>query len=233
MAETPGAEGLAARLEALRASGAAERDPVCFAHFEALARRTAAQPAAIRQPLYARLDALAAELAHSLAGEAASSRSAGQPASTSPLADLLAYIGQQAHAPGHAGQPVDALPAVRHAAQPNAKTAPAAPTTRAPELKAVAIFRDDWSRLSTEQQLTQTLAQAPENAGPMNSQHLVLRSLQVMRDIAPAYLQGFMSYVDTLIWLEQADPTRAAAGRSSAGDSEKKPRTAKRGTAKR
>ena len=233
MAETPGAEDLAARLDALRASGAAERDPVRFAHFEALTRRTAVQPAAIRQPLCARLDALAAELANDQAGEASSPTSAGQADTTRPLADLLAYIGQQAHASDHPGQPANSLPAVDRDAPPNAKKAPAAPSARAPELKAVAIFRDDWSRLSTEQQLTQTLAQAPENAGPMNSQHLVLRSLQVMRDIAPAYLQGFMSYVDTLIWLEQADPSRATAGRSSAGDSEKKPRAAKRGTAKR
>lgn len=230
MAETPGADDLGARLDALRASGAAERAPVRMAHLEALARRAATQPAAIRQPLCARLDALAAELADSLAGEASSPRSVDQATSPRPLAELLAYIGQQAHASDHAGQPVDVLSAVAPAARPNTQKTPA---PRAPELKAVAIFRDDWSRLSTEQQLTQTLAQAPENAGPMNSQHLVLRSLQLMRDIAPAYLQGFMSYVDTLIWLEQADPTRAAAGRPSAGNSEKKPRTAKRGTVKR
>ena len=42
----------------------------------------------------------------------------------------------------------------------------------------------------------------------MNSQHLVLRSLERMRDIAPDYLQGFMSYIDTLIWLEHAAPTK-------------------------
>jgi hypothetical protein len=42
----------------------------------------------------------------------------------------------------------------------------------------------------------------------MNSQHLVLRSLERMRDIAPDYLQGFMSYIDTLIWLDHADPTK-------------------------
>ena len=96
----------------------------------------------------------------------------------------------------------------------------------APELKAVAYFRDAWSRLSTEQQLTQTLAQAPENAGPMNSQHLVLRSLQIMRDIAPDYLQGFMSYIDTLIWLEQADPSKAPGSKHA----DKKQRTARKAT---
>jgi hypothetical protein len=67
----------------------------------------------------------------------------------------------------------------------------------------------------------------------MNSQHLVLRSLQRMRDIAPDYLQGFMSYVDALIWLEQADPTKGAASRSSGSTGESKARTAKRGATNR
>ncbi|MCH2222127.1 MAG: DUF2894 domain-containing protein, partial [Dechloromonas sp.] len=122
----------------------------------------------------------------------------------SPLAELLAHIGQHAHA-----QPEIQAEPSSPAAMPR-KARPRAP--RAPELKSVAYFRNTWSKLSAEQQLTQTLAQAPENAGPMNSQHLVLRSLQVMRDVAPDYLQGFMSYVDTLIWLEHADPTRMPAG---------------------
>ena len=59
------------------------------------------------------------------------------------------------------------------------------------------------------------------------------RSLQVMRDIAPDYLQGFMSYIDTLIWLEHADPTKPAAGRSSAGEREGKTRVVKRASTKR
>ena len=66
----------------------------------------------------------------------------------------------------------------------------------------------------------------------MNSQHLVLRSLQVMRDIAPDYLQSFMSYIDTLVWLEQAAPTRAAT-RSSAGERENKSQATKRSATNR
>ena len=92
----------------------------------------------------------------------------------------------------------------------------------APQLRSIARFQDTWARLSTEQQLTQTLAQAPENAGPMNSQHLVLRSLQRMHDIAPDYLQSFMSYIDTLIWLE-------SAARPPAGERESRERTVKSG----
>ena len=56
----------------------------------------------------------------------------------------------------------------------------------------------------------------------MNSQHLVLRSLQRMQDIAPDYLQGYMYYVDTLIWLE-------SAARPSSGERESKERTGKPG----
>lgn len=200
MADTPGhAADPQARLEALRASGADRRDPVRFAYLDALNRRAAAQPEAIRLALLAKLDAAADELAARPAAAAVS-----ESPTRSPLADLLAYIGQHAHAQTETPQSGATPPGSPGTAKPRSR--------RAPELKSVAYFRNTWSKLSTEQQLTQTLAQAPANAGPMNSQHLVLRSLQVMRDVAPDYLQGFMSYVDTLIWLEHADPTRPPAG---------------------
>jgi len=223
---------LPAGLAALRASGAAERDPVRFAYLVALTRRAATQPAAIRQWLDTRIDAAVAELA------ARPVPPVPEPAATeaaSPLAELLAYIGQQAHdqAPPTElpGAPTAAASGQRRPVE--AKNPEVGRSAPAPELKSVAYFRDEWSKLSTEQQLTQTLAQAPENAGPMNSQHLVLRSLQRMRDIAPDYLQGFMSYIDTLIWLEHADPTRPAGGRATAGEGESKARPGKRASAKR
>ncbi|KAB2910281.1 MAG: DUF2894 domain-containing protein [Dechloromonas sp.] len=204
----------------LRASGAAERDPVRFAYLDALARRAAKQPASIRQALAARIGAAADELA----SRPAPSPAAIAPSDTaSPLAELLAYIGQQAHA----------LPDAASAAAPQGDLRPKAKASGeshrrpAPELKSVTYFRDEWSKLSTEQQLTQTLAQAPENAGPMNSQHLVLRSLQVMRDIAPDYLHGFMSWVDALIWLEHAAPTRPAPARAVANEGQPAKRVVK------
>jgi len=220
MAETD----VQAQLDALRASGAAARDPVRFAYLEALSRRAATQPETIRQSLNARINAAASELA---------SRPAPIPAEiaetspASPLADLLAYISGQAHDQPGATQPAADIPTANRKKSPKSKSASAAPRQQGPELKSVAIFRNEWSKLSTEQQLTQTLAQAPENAGPMNSQHLVLRSLERMRDIAPDYLQGFMSYIDTLIWLDHADPTKPVARRSLGSERERKPLAAK------
>ena len=230
MADPGAAADLPALLDALRASGAAARDPVRFAYLDALARRAATQAPAIRHSLEARISAAASELA---------SRPAAPPAEiapssgASPLTELLAYIGQHAHAQAEAAKLPTGSPAVNKKIGPKSKDASTGHSPPAQELKSVAYFRNEWSKLSTEQQLTQTLAQAPENAGPMNSQHLVLRSLERMRDIAPDYLQAFMSYIDTLIWLEHADPTRMAAGRSSGGEGEGKTRSAKRGTKKR
>lgn len=230
MAEAGDMGDIQAQLDALRASGAAERDPVHFAYLEALSRRAATQPEAIRQSLNTKISAAASELA----SRPAPTRTEIAPASTtSPLADLLAYISGQAHGQQDATPPANGASTVNRKYRPKSKTASAEPRQQGPELKSVAIFRNEWSKLSTEQQLTQTLAQAPENAGPMNSQHLVLRSLERMRDIAPDYLQGFMSYIDTLIWLEQADSTRAMAGRISAGDAGKPARPGTRRTTKR
>lgn len=227
MAETG---GIQAQLDALRASGAADRDPVRFAYLEALSRRAAAQPEAIRQSLNAKISAAANELA-SRPVPVATETAPTSPAN--PLADLLAYISQHAHEQPATLLPADGNPTVNRKNRPKSKSASPGRTPQGPELKSIAIFRNEWSKLSTEQQLTQTLAQAPENAGPMNSQHLVLRSLERMRDIAPDYLQGFMSYIDTLIWLDHADPTRPAAGRTTGGEGEKKHRTAKRSATKR
>lgn len=230
MAETGGMGSIQAQLDALRASGAAERDPVRFAYLEALSRRAATQPEAIRQSLNTKISAAASELA----SRPEPTPTEIAPTSTaSPLAELLTYISQQAHDQPNVMQLANEVSTVNRKNHPKSKTASAAHRTLGPELKSVAIFRNEWSKLSTEQQLTQTLAQAPENAGPMNSQHLVLRSLERMRDIAPDYLQGFMSYIDTLIWLDHADPTKPVTGRSSGGEREKKPMAVKRSAPKR
>jgi hypothetical protein len=73
------------------------------------------------------------------------------------------------------------------------------------ELKSVRQFRNTWSKLSANKQVTQALVQAPKNAGPINSHMLVLRSLALMRDISPDYLNRFVSYVDTLLGLDLVD----------------------------
>ncbi|WP_291087191.1 DUF2894 domain-containing protein [Hydrogenophaga sp.] len=77
-------------------------------------------------------------------------------------------------------------------------------TQAGPELKSAQRFRETWSRICAEEDVTQAVERGPENAGPLNSHMLVLRTLGLMRDLSPDYLRRFMSHADTLLWLEQA-----------------------------
>jgi hypothetical protein len=92
-----------------------------------------------------------------------------------------------------------------------------------PELKTTRYFRDTWSRLSVEKRVTQALHLAPKNAGPINSHSLVLRSLALMRDISPDYLNQLTSYVDTLLCLDQCVQEKPGnANKPAEGDHSKK-----------
>jgi len=106
----------------------------------------------------------------------------------SPLASLLAYLAEQAPHK-YAGKP------------------PGSALNE--ELPEVDYFQKTWSRLSTGLRLQQSQRQVPENAGPLNSSHLIHRSLLLMQERSPGYLQHFLSYIDTLSWMEQltADTT--------------------------
>ena len=75
----------------------------------------------------------------------------------------------------------------------------------------LAYLRTTWSRLSAERRLTQSLATVPGNAGPLNSHHLAHRALTVMREISPGYLSRFVSYVDALLWLDEANSAPPSA----------------------
>ncbi len=106
-------------------------------------------------------------------------------------------------------RPTQALPAKPASArspsplaQLNSDMAATAPPGR--ELRSARRFRDTWSRICAEDEVTRAVEQGPENAGPLNSHRLVLRTLALMRDLSPDYLRRFLSHADTLLWLDQA-----------------------------
>lgn len=78
-------------------------------------------------------------------------------------------------------------------------------------------FRRTWTRLSADQRLAQSESSLPENAGPLNSQHLVHRSLAQMRELSPAYFDRFIAHVDALLWIERAQEQAAKEARTTAG----------------
>lgn len=221
------ADSFATAIEALRTQGAERFDAAGFRFIEALARRAAAQPEDARRLLEHRLDSALAqfrgrlEQAREAADEALARTTTRFPAAADALRrcyeatdfaalQRLATRLETRGGPGplaallaHAGQP---------ATSPQASVAAGGPVTHPQrELKSLRHFRRTWSKLSVDRQFSHAVARAPDNAGPLNSHHLALQALTQMRELSPAYVEQFISYIDALQWLDEAN-----AGRSSA-----------------
>ncbi|MFO0106441.1 MAG: DUF2894 domain-containing protein [Burkholderiales bacterium] len=181
-------------LDSMRAMGADRFDPVAWHHIETLALRTIAQTPAVQslleQTLQQALDQLLSRMSTRQAQSDATDEQA--PAKPSALAALL-----QAMSSRDCGERLSLV------------NAPGSENPR------VRKFRQQLGKISTQKQVSQAIAQAPQNAGPINSHMLVLRSLGLMRDISPDYLSRFMVYVDTLLSLEDAGKARNATDRRS------------------
>lgn len=200
----PGFDPVAA-VELRRTQGMARIDPVGFAIVEALARRAAAQQGAARQRLMLRVDELLAQ--HGAAKPPARQDAdvcdehQARRAALAGLSELVDRLGRSTRSRAPTTSPPRKGAQGRNAAP---MTSPLSHAASPESRNAVTAFKDTWSRLRTEQRLRQALAQVPAMAGPLNSSHLVNRTLQAMRDLSPEYLGAFMLHVDTLLWLEQA-----------------------------
>lgn len=64
-------------------------------------------------------------------------------------------------------------------------------------------FQELWGRIRNDSQVRQSLATAPEGAGPLHSSTLLHRAMTLMRTISPGYLEHFIAYADALSWMEQ------------------------------
>ena len=174
-------------LDALRAAGAARVDAVGWHYIETLAQRMQAQAGPAKRLLQAKLqETLQRFEARMNAAGVRNEQPATSPAQPSPMATLLQDMQAQS------------------APQASGKTAgwPA-------ENPRIQQFRKQLSQISVQKQVTQAIAQAPQNAGPINSHMLVLRSLGLMRDLSPDYLNRFMAYVDTLLILDAPQSLKA------------------------
>jgi hypothetical protein len=173
-------------IDALRRAGADQFDPVHLHYLDALARRAKPQRSSVKRILDAKLTHALAVFKERFEHAQGDAKASVTPSDRrTPLSDLARHIAQQSP------EPVEA----RMDSGIGARS----------ELKAIRKFRNTWSKLSVDKQVAQALDQAPKNAGPINSHMLVLRSLALMRDISPDYLNRFMSYVDTLLCLDQSE----------------------------
>jgi hypothetical protein len=205
-----------AALADLRNAGAHQLDPVRFHYLEALAARMQTAAPGVQSALSTRLGAALADYQHRatqaqqarqgaedeqaaqhtrlkmerhrLAAGGAGTPAAIAQATETPLAELTRYIERVRQVP--ADDPL------AHGAQPHQNALP--------ELNSVRRFCETWSRICAEDQVDLAVERGPENAGPLNSHMLVLRSLALMRELSPHYLRRFMAHADALLWIEQA-----------------------------
>ncbi|KQU83844.1 hypothetical protein ASC78_12875 [Variovorax sp. Root318D1] len=206
-------------LDAWRARGEHRVDPVRFRFIEAMARRATEHQGDARRILDDKVNSLLAAYRENLEKSAGVVPTAPPntgsklpaPPARGPLAELVEHIARQS-------------PLLAEGLTATTDAAPA------PELKTLRYFRSTWSRLSADRRLTQSLAKVPDNAGPLNSHHLVHRSLKLMHELSPEYLNRFMSYVDTLLWVDQLNGSNApAAANAPRAESQKKAARGKAG----
>ena len=191
-----------AQIAALRLRGGAQREQVRLHYLDLLAARVQTQQEPVKRLLEAKLTWALQELQSRLDQTPPPSaqdgaQTADAASATSPLRALVYSLSQ------NSADSRDASDAMAQSVVAMGR----------PELKSVRNFRKTWSRLSTDKQLRQALDQAPRNAGPINSHMLVLRSLALMRDISPDYMNRFMSYADALLCLEQSEKTTLPAAK--------------------
>ncbi len=89
------------------------------------------------------------------------------------------------------------------------------------EPNAIRLYRESWIKQNSDRLVMQSVKNGPEDPGPLNSQMLVIQSLSTMRGLSPDYLNRFVSYVDTLLWLEQASNAKSKGVGKKPGRSKK------------
>ena len=190
MSETPPTASL---LQTLKEAGAAQVDAVGWHYIETLAARTRAQTGAAQGLLQDKLQQALRDMQQRMSTAPKPQPQAKAQTPPSPMAQLLK----------------DMTPVAPSAS-------PASLTPRSTESPRVRQFRRQLRKISVQKQVSRAMAQAPLNAGPINSHMLVVRALGLMRDISPDYLNRFMAQVDTLLCLEDAEKARLAPRKTPA-----------------
>jgi hypothetical protein len=183
-------------LERLREQGIHLHDPVSFHYLEVLSRRLQAQPQAVQQQLTRRLNAAVVDYAERATRACAPAVDvANTPHKESALAQFNRELAARTQADADG---------VRRSDEGSLS-----------DMKSVRQFSEVWSKISAEQQVVKALQRGPENAGPLNSHRLMVRSLSLMRALSPDYLRRFLSQMDSLLWLEgmNTKPVRSATAR--------------------
>lgn len=181
-------------LASLREAGVHHHDPARFHYLEVLERRLATQPDAVRQRLTQRLQVAVSDYAQRVTR-------AASPESETPGVRAAAPVLASAHA-----APLTRLNRyIQERTQAQIEQVDPEEGGNASDLKSVRGFSEVWAKIAADQLVLQAVDRGPENAGPLNSHRLMLRSLTLMRSLSPDYLGRFLAQMDALLWLDQVN----------------------------
>lgn len=193
----PESDAVRHRLESLRRAGAARLDPVRFRYVESVFRRLADAQPGVHEHLLAALER---------GLEACEARVRER--SPEPETELVAAsVGPAPMMPPvPAPEPLAALNRYIVAAAADPEDYDLAPPAweSSEGLRNARRFRASWQRHRTEDAFGLAVERAPESAGPLNSHRLVLRAMTLMQELSPLYLQSFVVYEETMLWLDRA-----------------------------
>ena len=71
------------------------------------------------------------------------------------------------------------------------------------ELRALGALKHRAWRRDVETRIELAIQSLPEDPGPLNPQMLFVRSITAMGERSPAYLRRLVTYLTTLVWLEE------------------------------
>ena len=131
--------------------------------------------------------------------------------SASPLADVLTLLRQSDSSTVEPEQrdPLQAMLQEQEGTLFDAADSAPQPVSDAPrELKALSRVRAGQQQQRKRRRIEDALTQTPSDAGPLNSHRLVTRAITALKDLSPAYLDHFVTYVDTLMVLEKSGKKR-------------------------
>ena len=203
---------LQAQLEALKSTGKEALAPVQFHLIASLLDKAALQRESVSHQLAATAATRLAALQTRLAQQAPTPAAKPATPATSPLQALTALLQQQKPQSTEKSRGLAFDEFLREQEQAVAlslsdilQTHDATDDNPFGELKSSRLFRQAQLQKFADDLVEQAIADAPQDPGPLNPQMLAIRALSFMRDLSPHYLNRFVSYIDSLFWLEQAE----------------------------
>lgn len=175
-------ESAAVRLEPIKTF-----DPVQFEYVRSLCDRAARQSPALQNLLNSRIEKAEREYRQRYEQAQSSSKTTR---AQSAYTDALKSLSQLS---------------ARLTSHMRPDSSPGEGNATAGELKALQLLRQQRAERALQKRVAQLMKAEPDNAGPLNSQALVVRTMQVLNRLSPEYLSRFVTYSDALLWLESAN----------------------------